>query len=1028
MRIAVLHLSDLHIKKSVELAKTRIEPIAAALAVMKDRVGVVIVAFSGDISYSGSPEQFELARQYVSALSASIAEKIKEAEIVFVGVPGNHDCDFEAEQNQSREFLISGLMKSSKVALEEATLAQACIHQVNFFEFIASVETVKPVDKQANFYNRYEINKNGRRVSISCFNTAIGSALRETPGSLYMPVENLNKIKKLSDCEYSITIFHHPYNWLTPNSKQQFQSFNETRSDLVLTGHEHVAAHYRKSNYTTGSSAYIEGAVLGESDESTESSFNLVLVDLENSEELICEYTWDGILFCKNEISGGWRPYRRALKFRDFEMSQEMQEFITGVGMPFTHPAKPTLTIDDIYVPPDAEEVVISSSNNLRKSGVIRSKNLVATIIDRKKVFIVGRERAGKSTLSKILLGSYYSAGFTPILIEGATLKRADIDDFGKMIRRYVGSQYINPKFELFDQYNKERIVVIIDDLDHAADLGPKGRTKFLEKLYKEYERVVVLGDDSLRIEGIASGQFLSGTLQACSHLDLKEFGYVLRSQLIDKWYAISAEYATDEGALEKKVREAEQLIDDMMKRSYLPSYPLFILTILQGADSMQNLASNAGSYGYLYQVLITDKLIKVSRSISLERKLGYLVELAYYMFQRRHAELSDPEYDVFHHKYCSEYPQIDRDVVFSALEAAGILELYDSQYRFKYKYFYYYFVAQYFSRHVDNPVIRGEVEGLCRDFDKEEHANIWLFLTHQSRSQFLLDSIVNYARTFFEELDPIAFASDVSFLDKIYEKVPALVYVEKSIEEIRHERRERLDRDGYVEGDDQLASDPRAESDMVELATKLKAAIRTLDVIGQVVKNFASSMKSDPRYILVKECYDLGLRVIARCIRLWQEAGSEFLSDILEVILEKDTNVETKQELEQAVKEFIFHFCETVTVGMVKRVAQAVGSRDLVGTYAELYTRNPTRSYQVIDIALKLDNPSFPAGDVYALSERFGQEIFCKRILSRLVVDHFYLYKSKEQLKQQVCSKLGIEMKKIKQVDFETRDSKRLR
>jgi predicted MPP superfamily phosphohydrolase len=1024
MRVAILHLSDLHIKNTCITSKAKTAAIASALVGLNENFELVVVAFSGDIAYAGTPLQYEMALEYVADLTACIKERFNNIEVVFVATPGNHDCDFSSSQNQSREMLISGLLRAPKTALELDTLSQCYTHQTNFFAFLDSVETVRPVESQGRFYYRYEIERSDRRISISCFNTALSSKIKEVAGSLYFPVENLKQIKALT-ADYNITIFHHPYNWLTPEAKNQFQSFNENRSDLVLTGHEHVAAHYRKSNYASKSSAYIEGAVLAETDESTESAFNVIVVNLASSEELICEFSWGGELFNKNEISGGWRPYRRALKFRDFELSAAMQDFITGVGMPFTHPAKPVLTIDDIFIAPDAEEFIIQSSKNISKSGVIKGKNLIPTIIDRKRAFIIGRERAGKSTLSKLLFSNYYSIGLTPILIEGGSLKRSDLDDLPRLVRRYVSSHYENPKLELFDQYDKDKIVIIVDDLDHAIELGPKGRTKFLENLHNNYQRVVVFGDDLLRIEEMASGQFASESLQSFSHLELKEFGYVLRSQLIDKWYAINAEYTTDEEALSKKVREAEHLIDDMMRRSYLPSYPLFILTILQGVGGTQNLDSHAGSYGYLYQVLITDKLANFSKSISLERKLGYLVELAYYMFKRRHSELSDAEYDVFHLKYCVEYPSIDRSLIFLALEAAGILELYDSQYRFKYKYFYYYFVAQYFGRHIDNALIKEEIKALCKDFDKEEHANIWLFLTHQSRSQFLLDSVIEYAHAFFSDLEPLAFGGDVEFLDKLYEKVPALVYIEKSIEEIRQERRERLDREGSRDGETLPVEDGAA--DIVELAKNIKAAIRTLEVIGQVVKNFATLMKSDPRYILVKECYDLGLRVIARCVKMWQEAGDEFVGDILDVILHKETNLETKAELERAIKGFIFYFCETITVNMVKRVAQAVGSRDLVGTYAELYDKNPNRSYQMIDIALKLDNPSFPAGDVYSLNETLGKEIFCKRILSRLVVGHFYLYKTKDQLKQQVCSKLGIEMQKFKEIDFKTQESKRL-
>jgi predicted MPP superfamily phosphohydrolase len=1029
MQITIVHLSDLHIKERNEQIKSRVDRIAEAICCQDIESDIIIIAFSGDIAYSGLDAQYTLAKDYISTLINAIRSKIKNKPIHFFATPGNHDCDFDNANNQTREFLINGLLKSPNVPLEEGTLQQCVSHQANFFKFLRDNETIAPISNEGNFHWRYEINVAEKKITVSCFNTALSSHKHEQAGSLFIPTENLKGIKAPKGGDYSIAIFHHPYNWLTPDAKAQFLALNEKNSDLILTGHEHLPAHYRKSNYASGSSAYIEGAVLASHDLANESGFNLITVNLDACEELIREYAWDGELFSKSDISGGWRPYRKALKSRDFELTSSMATHIAKTGVPFTHPAKPNLSIDDIFIAPDAEELSIKPQKGPERTGIIKGKNLLPSIIDRKKAFVIGRERAGKSTLAKLLFQAYYSNGYTPVLIEGHNLKRGDIESVTKVVRRHIELHYENPKLELFDQYDIDKIAVIIDDLDHANELGPKGRSKLIEQMAAKYPRVVIFGDDLLRIEEIASRQFNPATLGAFAHFELKEFGYVLRSQLIDKWYALNADYTFDEEALQRKVQSAEQLIDDMMRRSYLPSYPIFILTILQGSDT-QSLHSNVGSYGYLYQVLITDKLVNFAKNITLERKLGYLVELAYYMFKQRHTELSDVEYELFHRRYCAEYPPIERSQIFEALEAAGILEIYDNHYRFKYQYFYYYFVAQYFSRHIDEDQIRTEIKGLCKDFDKEEHANIWLFLTHQSRSQFLLDAVVDYAQHFFTDLTPLRLDGDVKFLDELFEKVPSLIYVDKSISQIRQERRERLDRDGFKDEALEPIATPAqqdAPPDILELIKQLKAAIRTLDVIGQIVKNFASSMRSDPRYILVKECYDLGLRVIARCVKMWNEAGDEFIGDILDVILEKNTSVETKEELEKAIKGFIFFFCETITVNMIKRVAQAVGSRELIDTYAKLMENQPSRAYEMIDLALKLDNPSFPSAAVFGLKEKVSKEIFCQRILSRLVVGHFYLYNTKDQLKQQVCNKLGIQIQKFQEIDFRTSESKRL-
>ena len=196
---------------------------------------------------------------------------------------------------------------------------------------------------------------------------------------------------------------------------------------------------------------------------------------------------------------------------------------------------------------------------------------------------------------------------------------------------------------------------------------------------------------------------------------------------------------------------------------------------------------------------------------------------------------------------------------------------------------------------------------------------------------------------------------------------------------------------------------------------------------MGQIVKNFAGSMKADPRYTLVKECYELGLRVTGMILKGWESSGEEFIKHVLSVVLEKESHIENREELESMMKNFIFYFCESVSVGILKRISQAVGTKDLADTYRRVLEENQTNAYQLIDLSIKLDHLGLPTGDVFRLNEEFKGNIFCRRLLCRLVINHFYLFSSSDQTKQKVCSKLGIKIDHLRQLDFKTSTQKRL-
>jgi hypothetical protein len=70
-------------------------------------------------------------------------------------------------------------------------------------------------------------------------------------------------------------------------------------------------------------------------------------------------------------------------------------------------------------------------------------------------------------------------------------------------------------------------------------------------------------------------------------------------------------------------------------------------------------------------------------------------------------------------------------------------------------------------------------------------------------------------------------------------------------------------------------------------------------------------------------------LRVVGVILGWWQKDGDSFVREVLDVVLQKDTMIEDREELEKMVKSCIFYFCEMVATNMVKRISQAVGTKD---------------------------------------------------------------------------------------------------
>lgn len=184
--------------------------------------------------------------------------------------------------------------------------------------------------------------------------------------------------------------------------------------------------------------------------------------------------------------------------------------------------------------------------------------------------------------------------------------------------------------------------------------------------------------------------------------------------------------------------------------------------------------------------------------------------------------------------------------------------------------------------------------------------------------------------------------------------------------------------------------------------------------------------MKNEARYLLVKECYELGLRVVGMILEMWQTAGEAFLEGIFDLVLSKEDNIESKEELERLLNQFIFFFCESASFNMIKRISHAVGTKDLSDIYDRLLEDNQTNAYKLVDLSVKLDSIGFPKNVIYDLNDTFKDNVFCSRILSHLVLHHFYLFHTTDKVKQQVCDKLGIKVQ-YRGVDAQTESQKRL-
>jgi len=314
----------------------------------------------------------------------------------------------------------------------------------------------------------------------------------------------------------------------------------------------------------------------------------------------------------------------------------------------------------------------------------------------------------------------------------------------------------------------------------------------------------------------------------------------------------------------------------------------------------------------------------------------------------------------------------------------------------------------------------------------KEENASIWLFLTHLSKDPFLIDAILTHARAIYSEFPEAEFGDDVSFLREFSNSVDTIVLEDKDFQSLKEERLRRLDDSSSlsakVEAVEEVEDITEETDAALLMIARMNLAIRTLEVLGQLVKNFPGSLKGTEKHDLIKEAYSLGLRTVSMLFDAFQADPEGLIDFVVDRVIDQHPNVKDRGELKKRVRLFMYWLVEASSLGLVKRISQAVGHSQLGETYSDLRGEKDSNALALIDISIQLDNLGFPEDELNRLKKRFSGNLFCDRVLRQLAVQHFYLFPTKESTKQRVCSTLGIEIGSIRKIEAKSRDQKQIR
>lgn len=551
---------------------------------------------------------------------------------------------------------------------------------------------------------------------------------------------------------------------------------------------------------------------------------------------------------------------KKTLMFKpDFEAFLDDASIFTKA-----HSMKSELHLSDIFIYPD----LTLCKDDTTRSEKVSSFNIVNDFTPGQRILLVGEDQSGKTALAKVFTRKLREKGLIPVYIRENVLQ-GNIE--GK-IERTFKEEYLT-EMEVTD-FSKEDIVPIIDDFHKA-----KKRNKILESLIV-FNSFILVVDEAFELDYTNNEDVIG-----IQRYRIREFKPSFRNKLIKKWLQISDHYKNngkeqyinkDYELIDNKSRMVEDFLGKAQNQGIMPSFPFFILTALVTLDDAEKPLDNViTSQGYCYQSLIYFFLREQGvLNEDIDSYINFLTEFAAAIYRKKD-ELTEEEYELFVSDYSKEFVLVQEvEQMEDKLHKARIIRISSCKnYSFEYPYLYYFFAGKYFAELFDNIINDGGQLNIgdnpCKDIDEifdnlhvTDNAYIAVFIAHHSKNKKLIERLLVTGKKLFERYSPATFSKDeLLFFHTSQIALPEIADRQNPDKE----REERLKRsDENEERQEAQTSSYKSDDDDSELSKEIRRSIKTVEVIGRILRNRTGSLRQSELAMIFKTGMNIHLRLLS--------------------------------------------------------------------------------------------------------------------------------------------------------------------
>ena len=861
MKIFVLHLSDMHINQETDYSEENVSGIVNALKIGKE-IEAVLVVVSGDITYSGYKKQFSIAWKFFKALRDAIRTKYDIGRIEFAVVPGNHDVNYKIGSYSRDE--IKELLEKDEL---DNNLETECAKMSGFYYY---ANVLQCFTEKNRLVSVKKIKVGESVIRINLINTAAFSSLDEDQGFHHLPKQDMELLGERAEEEFVFTIMHHPHHWFNWRMKKELEQILYEQSDVIYVGHEHFSSQMDIASRNASVRLYAGGELSNKGDWGNSEFYGAVL-DTDTRQYIVLQYVWDDknkiyinrdehtIILSKNRLGVcGIAPRKEYLQ----EMMVDAKYMLAS-------------DISDYYVFTLLEEYLVSAKRIGREISDI--DKFIQEVMEREKIFILGRGDTGKTVLIKQLFKRMADSMYV-IYLQAEDIKGGKYEQIIHNAFEIIYTQdYV--QYEKFKQSGSKSKAIFIDDVD---EIDPSIYESFLKYVEEEFD--IVVQTSSKAIE-----------------LDIKE--RIKQVALLDQYttYRISPFYADKRRELvsnivkilvqqdaESQERVISMLCDALSKQKTLFNLdPDFIVQFAKYyCSNIGETIQNDGSiFSKVFEANIVSLLKPNAKRMSVDKILIILDKIAYEMHIKKQHPMSQEDICDVIKKYNEDFDsEVDFVDFLNVLLESRIFTKNGAKYAFAERNYLAYFVAREIKRRCleeqDYTEFNHVLDLACFNIN----ADILLFVTYITDNLNIIKLIMDKAESYSEgwsefQISPIV----IPYLSDTDQLV---------VKEIEEGERQKVEREAIEQEKQQVKSKEittvapiyNYEEDELTLMQELIRILSLSVILSRTLPSFEHMMKKSDKEKCVQLIYSLPLKIFNIWATQVEDAKRELIDEIKEL------------------------------------------------------------------------------------------------------------------------------------------------